>query len=282
MTHSDTLGELYAALAQAQGEIENAVKDKTGHAGKDTKTRYADLAGVWDVIRAPFAKAKISVLQPATVEIGDRGVLVTVRTRFGHASGQYVEESLTVLAASAFPQQIGSAITYARRYQLSAMAGVAAEDDDGAAAQPTHHANGRQFATPPPKPAKPLAESVRDYEAELVAKRLVKTGELIAHLEEKLGAKLDAVKDGAKARSLTVAFVDAKRDAAKHLLSGDQFDHIDELMGNHPPGSWPSVVERLGLPAGTMADRLNPTDADLVISFLQSLPAPEVKEEEWQ
>jgi hypothetical protein len=62
------------------------------------------------------------------------GNRVTVETILAHSSGEYISESLTMVAIMDTPQSIGSAITYARRYSLLAALGVATCDDDGAAA----------------------------------------------------------------------------------------------------------------------------------------------------
>ena len=139
---SENVNELAAALAKAQGEIANAAKDADN---PFFRSKYADLASVWDAIRRPLSANGLAVLQPAAVD----GARVTVTTLLTHASGQWVESSLTMMAMQQVkgsgweeaknPQAIGSAITYARRYSLSAMVGVAPEDDDGNAATGRHH-----------------------------------------------------------------------------------------------------------------------------------------------
>ena len=130
MTHSEQINELLAALSAAQAEIEHAAKDKTGQVGQQ-KTRYADLASVWEACRPALTKWKLSVTQWPKSE----GNKVTVETMLGHSSGQWIREELTLHAVNASPQAVGSAITYARRYALAAAVGVAPDDDDGQAAQ---------------------------------------------------------------------------------------------------------------------------------------------------
>lgn len=117
-------GELFAALAKAQGEIEGAAK------GKDNpffKSKYADLAAVWDACRGPLSKNGLCVIQQPF----NRGQLVGLRTQMGHASGQWVACIATAQAKDLGPQAYGSVVTYLRRYALQAFAGVASEDDDG-------------------------------------------------------------------------------------------------------------------------------------------------------
>lgn len=131
---SDSIAALAAALAKAQGEIEGASKDKTN---PHFKSSYADLASVWGACRAPLSKNSLAVLQPAFAD----GPCVTVTTILAHSSGEFIEVDLTMTAQQNTPQGIGSCMTYARRYALSSLVGIAPEDDDGnAASQGNGHA----------------------------------------------------------------------------------------------------------------------------------------------
>jgi hypothetical protein len=123
------LGELATALAKAQATMEGAKKDA---ANPFFKSRYADLASVWEACREPLSSNNLSVVQTAS---GDLEGNVHVTTMLLHASGQWIQDTLTMKPKENTPQGIGSTITYARRYALSAMVGVAPEDDDGEAAQ---------------------------------------------------------------------------------------------------------------------------------------------------
>ncbi len=134
MLKSDDISQLAAALAVAQGQIENAAKDS---ANPFYKSKYADLASIRDAIRKPFADNGLCVMQPVSVD----GPKVTVTTILAHSSGQWVSSELSMVAQRQVqggawekidtPQAIGSAIAYARRYALAAVAAVATEDDDG-------------------------------------------------------------------------------------------------------------------------------------------------------
>lgn len=128
---SDLINALAEALAKAQAQIVGAKKDS---ANSFFKNQYADLASVWDAIREPLTKNGLSVVQ--TVEQGPLGVegeyLVTMLI---HSSGQWIKGSQKIITKDASPQAQGSGITYARRYGLAAIAGVAQIDDDGNAAQ---------------------------------------------------------------------------------------------------------------------------------------------------
>lgn len=121
------IDKLAEALAKAQREIQNAAKDK---ANPYFKSKYADLASVWEACREPLTKNGLAVIQKARATEGG----IEVETMLVHSSGQFVTETLSLPVVKADAQGIGSAITYARRYALSAMVGVAPEDDDGNAA----------------------------------------------------------------------------------------------------------------------------------------------------
>lgn len=120
MKTSEQISELAAALAVAQGMMENAVMNRVN---PHFKSKYADLAAVFDAARKPLSANGLAIVQT----IGD-GVL---HTRLLHTSGQWIA-SEHPLPMSGRPQEIGSALTYARRYSLSALIGIAADEDDDA------------------------------------------------------------------------------------------------------------------------------------------------------
>jgi len=140
--NSQSLGELAKALAKAQSELAGAKKDATN---PHFRSKYADLASVWDACRKPLADNGLSVLQYTTAQY-EQTVLVTLLV---HTSGEFVEGVTPLLVGKADMQALGSAITYARRYGLSAMVGVAPEDDDGNAAVATETKAAPAKATKP-------------------------------------------------------------------------------------------------------------------------------------
>lgn len=137
---SPTLAKLAEALCKAQGQMEGAAKDSVN---PHFKNKYADLAAVWDAIRKPLAANGLSVIQfPRTVQNG-----VEIETTLLHSSGEFLRDVLWLPCSKADAQGIGSAITYARRYALMAVCGIAPVDDDGEAAVATTPRD----ATPPPR-----------------------------------------------------------------------------------------------------------------------------------
>lgn len=123
MNRSESIAEIAAAMAKAQGEIVAAAKDRVN---PHFKSSYATLASVWEACRAALSKAGIAVVQAPAVDGGS----VAVTTTLMHASGEWLSSELRASSANATPQAIGSAITYLRRYGLAAMVGVAPDDDD--------------------------------------------------------------------------------------------------------------------------------------------------------
>lgn len=167
MKTSDQINELAAALAKAQGQMAGAAKDCTN---PHFKSRYADLASVWDACRQPLADNGLAVIQGVATELNR----VTVTTRLAHASGQWIESAAAADARDAGPQSIGSVVTYLRRYSLAAMVGVAPEDDDGNEGQtpPKHATNGhaavdRHAAPPATNGAADASAQWREFRAEL-------------------------------------------------------------------------------------------------------------------
>lgn len=128
MHTSEQINELAGALAKAQGEITGALKDS---ANPFFKSKYSDLASCWDACRAALSKNGLSVTQFPTTEEATETYLVT---SLMHSSGQWMRSSLILKSKDDTSQAMGSAITYARRYALCAIVGVAQVDDDGNAA----------------------------------------------------------------------------------------------------------------------------------------------------
>jgi len=128
MIRSETTGALAAALAKAQRAMEGAQKTSEN---PFFKSRYADLASVWDACREPLTANGLAVVQTTNAD-GD-GTAVIVETTLLHESGEWIMGAMALTPMKPDPQSVGSAITYGRRYGLAAMVGVCPEDDDGEA-----------------------------------------------------------------------------------------------------------------------------------------------------
>ena len=138
---SQELDAFAEAFAKAQGELVNPPKSKVN---PHFNSRYVDLSDGLDVIRKTFSKNGLAVIQGTAFE----NDITILTTRILHKSGQWMEWNYPVSGLDTH-QKMGSAMTYARRYALFSIVGVAGEDDDdgNAASAPT-----------PPKPAKKMAE----------------------------------------------------------------------------------------------------------------------------
>jgi len=128
MLQSESIKELTGALVKAQAAMKSAHFNKQN---PHFKSKYADMNAVLEAVRKPLLDNGLAVTQ--TTEIRN-GVFCLV-TRLAHASGEWIAGEYP-LPQNGRPHEIGSAITYAKRYSISAIAGISAdEDDDGNAAQ---------------------------------------------------------------------------------------------------------------------------------------------------
>lgn len=153
----DSVSELADALAKAQGEIKAPLKtrevDFVDKNGRRVNYSYADLADVIEAIKVPLSKNGLSVThQLAHGEGGAFGM----RTSLMHVSGEVISTWYPLPdPAQVKPQEFGSELTYARRYSLSCLVGIASEeDDDGDIAAPTPRQDAKAQA---PRPAGALS-----------------------------------------------------------------------------------------------------------------------------
>lgn len=121
---SDQIDQLATALAAAQGEMHNAVMNRTN---PHFRSKYADLSSVLDAVRAPLSKHGLAVVQTMVREGSD----LILRTTLMHVSGQSIATEYP-LPHTQKAHEMGSALTYARRYSLAALiCNSSDEDDDG-------------------------------------------------------------------------------------------------------------------------------------------------------
>jgi hypothetical protein len=124
-------GELAKAFARAYADVQNVVKNKEN---PHFKSNYADLGAVLDTVKDTFAKHELAVYQAPgrLADLGGGKFAVTVASILMHSSGQMLSIETQVPLGDKFTAQAaGGAITYARRYALAAIAGIAQVDDDG-------------------------------------------------------------------------------------------------------------------------------------------------------
>jgi hypothetical protein len=165
---SEAIGELAAALAKAQKAIKAPKKGRTAtvptKAGGQYKYTYADLADVIDCYRDELSDNGLAVTQTMRVQDGHM-VLITSLL---HATGQWIASEYPLQNYDR-PQEQGSAITYARRYSVTSLLGIAAEDDDdGQAAQQAEPVKREERALRPPAPPPPAPGPVSDDAAAIL------------------------------------------------------------------------------------------------------------------
>ncbi|MFW9875229.1 MAG: ERF family protein [Candidatus Thorarchaeota archaeon] len=155
------LANLAKAMAKAQGNIKAAIKDE---ANPYFKSSYATLASVYNACREELSKNGIAVFQHAHNR--ESAVIVTTRIIHGE-SGEWMQSSIYGRPTKPDIQSIGSVITYLRRYSLSTIVGVPADDDDSATA-----VNGNNI--PEPKITKEQVAVLEDlYQQNLIYRQSV-------------------------------------------------------------------------------------------------------------
>ena len=141
MEHSENMSKIAAALAAFQSDVKDPSRDGEN---PHFRSKYVQIDGLLAAVRPILAKHGLSVVQST----GGNGQDISVSTLILHTSGEWVQtDALVLKAVKADPQGAGSAVTYGRRYSLSAALGVAWDDDDDGNA-----------ASAPPKAAPKKAE----------------------------------------------------------------------------------------------------------------------------
>jgi hypothetical protein len=160
MRSSDSIANLAAALVTAQGELKAVHKDREN---SHFRNKYATLDAIIDAVRPALAKHGLAVVSGATRPLcSDAGTLLgfEVSSTLLHSSGEWLESAAIMPLAKHDPQGAGSAMTYGRRYSLSALLSLATDDDDdGESAMPPRQATPARPAAPAPRPAAPRAPS---------------------------------------------------------------------------------------------------------------------------
>jgi ERF superfamily len=256
---SEQIGAIAAALAKAQIELTNPEKSLTatiaasGDSREDRSFRYAPLSSGLDIVRKSLGRHEIAAVQ--TTAIDNEAGLVRLTTVLAHSSGEWISSEWPVCPVSetATPHRMGAALTYARRYALFTLVGIAGEDDLDApdAAAPVRGADGskavprvtvpvkNRIPASPPKPGngyhrKPFprtsAPVLAASESTLIRARLIEELAAIASAE--------ALTDWAS-RQMAVKNTLAVDDAA---AVEDTFRvRLDQVAQPEPPRTAPSA-----------------------------------------
>src|SRR5450631_577313 len=153
---SETIGAIATALAKAQIELNNPEKALTATIRSpfpregDRSFRYASLSSGLDLVRKSLGRQEIATVQTTSIDEGSG--LIRLTTTLAHSSGEWVSSDWPVcpISETAAPHRMGAALTYARRYALFTLVGIAGEDDLDAPDLPL---SGGAPVSPIPEPA---------------------------------------------------------------------------------------------------------------------------------
>jgi ERF superfamily protein len=266
---SETIGTFAGALAKAQAELTNPEKSMTAtiqspFPRESARTfRYASLASGLDIVRKTLGRHEIATVQTTAI---DEAGLIRLTTVLAHSSGEWVSSDWPVCPVSetAAPHRMGAALTYARRYALFTLVGIAGEDDldapdleaapkvgtDRPSGPDGQKPNGHTFAAGLPTSAdargtKPLARP---------AKPILAADQSVV-LRDRLVAELDALQSADEAASWAHRSLPAKNTLttadAELVEAGFRLKLTD--FGDGRPGEGPYEAVR-GLPATQPGD----------------------------
>ena len=158
MKHSDSIVEITKALSKAQGEIKNALCNKTN---PYFDSKYADLGTILDIARPILSRNGLAMIQTPSTKLEEKTVRIS--GMLVHTSGEYFSDELDLPGEAKGKdgimkfnaQTIGIAITYGRRYQISPFLGIASEEDTDGNGLGGAEGRGDSKKTTPPKPTPP-------------------------------------------------------------------------------------------------------------------------------
>jgi hypothetical protein len=264
---SETIGAIASALAKAQGDLTNPEKSLTATIQSpfpreaDRTFRYASLASGLDLVRKCLGQHEIATVQTTTID--NAAGLIRLTTVLAHSSGEWISSDWPVCALSETnaPHRMGAALTYARRYALFTLVGIAGEDDLDAP----------DIAEPPPatnaaKDTNRSAQTIRSGSIQRNTKLLA--AERSAALRDELIAEIANLTDGDE-----LALWAHRRLSAKNTLSTEDaraveiaYEHLLSRPKNPPEEALsPSTVS-----AQPLTDDLNRDDSVLTSNCLQA------------
>lgn len=134
MKTSENIGKIAGALAKFQGDIKGVTKNAQGHGYK-----YMSFDAIMTLIRPELSKHDLSLVQNVSGDVVDNINIAYCETMILHSSGEWLKSDRLVIKPVAVktgapigPREVGSALTYAKRYQLCGILGISADTDDDA------------------------------------------------------------------------------------------------------------------------------------------------------
>lgn len=234
ITMPGTTPKLTAALAKAQESIKGAVK---GKANPHFKSKYADLAALWDAVREPLTKNGLAVIHATRVTEGG----VVLRSTLLHTSGEERFTELPLMTARPGMQDLMAALTYGKRGNLGSLTGVVAEDEDDDGNTAAGHTPGATKDTSPPAQVK--AKSVLPAEPPANVK---------AAVTKWIDTQIEAVSECASMDSLLAWENETSKEGETNLAK------MDRILGS----VWPQAGNRLKGAYLLRQAELNPANGD--------------------
>lgn len=182
MLKSESISALIKSLNSFQGKLTAVKKDALN---PFFKAKYATLDTIWETIRKPLSESGLAVTQTMGI-IDNKSVL---ETTLYHTSGEWISGTQLVNPVKDDPQSLGSAISYARRYSLSAILGIVSDEDDDAnvatktAVKTDKESKTEVKDTTPEKPVSPLVETDKKSETPKITP--AQTKKIYASVKEK-------------------------------------------------------------------------------------------------
>ncbi len=254
---SESVAAIATALAKAQTELSNPEKAMVGtfynnHTDAPQSFRYASLSSGLDIVRKALGGQQIAIAQ--TTDIDRASGTVNLTTVLLHSSGEWISSDWPVckLSETSTPRRMGAALTYARRYALFTMVGIAGEDDLDAPPDATHNSDSSStsdktdsadnFAPAVSSPLQVRKQAISSYRATLGA-------EESAAISQKLIREIEAIaEDDLKMRAIAILKI-------KNRLAVDDAKRVED-----------SFAARMGLQSGarpeqaTDGPKLTPAD----------------------
>jgi hypothetical protein len=277
---SSSIANLAAALAKAQVELVNPEKSMVATVPADGKGvaeqmfRYAPLSSGLDIVRKILGRHEIATVQATAIDhvVG----FVNVRTTLAHSSGEWISSDWPVCSLDdmASPKRMGAALTYARRYTLFALVGIAGEDEldapDLNAPEPAEAAAAKPPMNPRPRPNGGRKDHVRAAEEQVNSDNAGLKAQLSAVLRDQLLGELKEVNSVdaatiwarrilpaknslniADARQLENAFqarlaeLEPEAENARPLSSKSMREHATSLLRKGSESTRISTIERI-------------------------------------
>lgn len=254
---SESIGTIAAALAKAQSELSNPEKSLVATIRSpfpreaDQTFRYASLASGLDIVRKSLGQHEIATVQTTTIDEATGQIRLT--TLLAHSSGEWISSDWPVCAVSetAAPHRMGAALTYARRYALFALVGIAGEDDLDA---PNTLIEPSSPASPHRKPTNYISQSARNgtlHRSPLLNEKMS------TQLKDELITEIDGLKNGDD-----LAIWAHRRLSAKNKLTKDDSRAVEKAYQSILEQSSKEQLDQRAMTSDSPEEAISDSPAD--------------------